>query len=78
MISRISEKHVNKRGKEKSRKKKKQKCSTSSNVTNVLENQEDVPNTNEVQDEEQIDLNDTPISMIGRYKSMLFRSTELK
>ncbi|KAM7349376.1 period circadian regulator isoform 1-T1 [Cochliomyia hominivorax] len=62
-----SEIHLNKRGKDKSRKKKKLKCSTSTS-SNVLENQEDIPKTNEVQDEEEIDINDITMTQSSRQK----------
>lgn len=57
-----SEIHLNKRGKDKSRKKKKFKCSASTG-SNVLENQDDVAKSSEVQDEEKVDINDITMSM---------------
>ncbi|XP_005177539.2 period circadian protein isoform X1 [Musca domestica] len=61
-----SEIHITKRGKDKGRKKKKQKCS--STVTNALDSQEDVAKTNETKADEEIDLNDITMTQGNRQK----------
>ncbi|XP_073830969.1 period circadian regulator isoform X2 [Musca autumnalis] len=61
-----SEIHITKRGKDKGRKKKKQKCS--STVGNTLDSQEDVAKTSETKADEEIALNDITMSQGIRQK----------
>ncbi|XP_013100700.1 period circadian protein isoform X2 [Stomoxys calcitrans] len=62
-----SEIHLTKRGKDKGRKKKKQKCS-STTVGNTLDSQEDVTKANEAKVDEDNDLNDITMSQNNRQK----------
>ncbi|XP_061386380.1 period circadian protein [Musca vetustissima] len=61
-----SEIHINKRGKDKGRKKKKQKCSAT--VANTLDSQEDAAKTTETKADEENELNDITMSQGNRQK----------
>ncbi|XP_075155755.1 period circadian regulator [Haematobia irritans] len=62
-----SEIHLTKRGKDKGRKKKKQKCSSTA-VSNNLDSQEDVTKASETKVDEENDLNDITMTQSNRQK----------